>query len=409
MMQIRLAWRNLWRNPRRTSVILAAVVLGVWAMVVFGALMEGMMDQMVRNAVSTLTGNLQIQAPGFRDDPVVQNRMPDASPARLAAEKLAQRSDLKWAPRVRLEAVAQNARHTAGVTLVGIEADREKDVSFLGEAVVEGEMLPKSEANAILVGRALLEDFATKPGNKLILMSQDANGEIASRAFRIRGVFETSMEANEMQYVFVHLAAAQEMLEMGDGLTEVVLVTGGTGRADAVAAQLKAELPADGYRVYTFRELVPWLRAYMEIFGSYLIIWNLVVFVAMGFGLVNTMLMAVFERMREFGLLKALGMVPRRILGHILTESLFLLALGMLAGSLLSWLTVLLLAHTGIDISAFAEGTDMFGMSRVIYPRMTAFSLLAANLMVLVLGLLVCLYPAWKAARFTPVEAMRQT
>jgi len=240
------------------------------------------------------------------------------------------------------------------------------------------------------------------------LMSEDAAGEIASRAFRIVGVYEAELAATEKQFVFVTKSAAQEMLGMGDAVSEVAVLLPNPTRGEGPAAALRTALP-EGYAVHTWRELLPLVEAYLEINRKSVAIWYFVVFIAMGFGIVNTMLMAVYERIREFGLLKALGMKPGWIIRGVVTESLLVLLIGILAGNFLALSTVLIVARTGIDLSVFAAGAEFAGMPRVIYPVLKTEHVTAANLVVLVLGLIVSLYPALKAARFTPVEALAHT
>ena len=174
-MFFRLAWRNIWRNPRRTAVILTAVIIGIWSMVFLGALMRGMADQMVRNGIATLTGHVQIHQKDFRADPVIEHRIADPAPVASAlAESLPPGAD--WTPRVRLDAVVSNARHSAGATLVGIDPRREARVSFIGGAVKEGRYLEPGDRNGIVVGKALIDKFETKLGRKLVLMSQYTRG-----------------------------------------------------------------------------------------------------------------------------------------------------------------------------------------------------------------------------------------
>jgi ABC-type antimicrobial peptide transport system permease subunit len=176
-----------------------------------------------------------------------------------------------------------------------------------------------------------------------------------------------------------------------------------------VVSGLKTALPPERFEVLTWKELLPFQMAYLKVLDGFIWIWYLVVFVAMGFGIVNTTLMAVFERMREFGLLKALGMKPWWILREVLTESFLLLVTGMLIGNILSFLSIYLLSGSGIDLSALAAGAEYAGMSRVIYPALEGKDVLMSNLIVLLLGLVVSAYPAAKAARFTPVEALAHT
>ena len=312
--------------------------------------------------------------------------------------------------RVRIEAVAANARHNLGVTLLGIDPADEARVSFIGDAVAQGRYLAPGDDDAILIGRALAQRFETRLGRKLILMAQDTRGEIASRAFRIRGIYRAEMAATEKTFVFVTRKSAQQMLAMDDSVSEIAVALPAHDLAPSIARRLQGLLdnPSEPIAVRSWRQALPLLDSYLGIYDNFILIWFVVVFVAIGFGIVNTTLMAVFERMREFGLLKALGMRPRRIVRGILTESLFILIIGMLLGDLLGLASCLALSIHGIDLSALAAGVEYAGMARIIFPAVHATDLIEANLVVLILGLLVSAYPAVRAARFTPVAAMRQ-
>lgn len=405
-MLFRLGWRNIWRNPRRTAVILIAVVIGVWSMIFLGGLMRGVGDRLVQNGIATLTGHIQIQHRGFRSDPVVENRITDPRSVYSLLNAGSLPPDAVWTPRVRVNAVANNARHSRGVTLVGIDPGREARVSFIADAVVRGRYLQPVDPYGIVIGESLAETFETELGHKLVLMAQGTTDETASRAFRIAGIFRAETEAVEKQFVFVHLDSARTMLSLGEDICEIAILLPENDPAAAVAATLRRELSADRYAVFTWRQLLPLVTAVLRMYDGFILVWFLTVFIAMGFGLVNTILMAVFERIREFGLLRAMGMKPGWVVGEVLSESFFLLVMGLAAGNLLGILTVTVLARTGIDLSAFAEGMEFVGMSRTIIPSLYLEDLIAANLTVLILGLLVSLYPAIKAARITPVEAM---
>jgi len=404
-MDVQMAWRNIWRNPRRTAVILIAVIIGVWSMVFLGALMRGILEGMIQNGINTLTGHVQIHQASYPDDPSIEHSIADPA----AIEQILPRHlppGSHWTKRVRVNAVANNARHNSGVTLVGIDPEKEVRVSFIGTAVTRGRYLKREDKNAILVGRALAEQFETRLGRKLILMTQDKSGRTASRAFRIRGIFRGEMEATEKTYVFVTRRAAQDMLKLEQAVSEMAIRLPEHDLAEKTARVLKSHLAGGDLLVRSWQEVLPLLRAYLQMYDTFILIWFLVVFVAMGFGILNTTLMAVFERMREFGLLKALGMRPGRIVRGILTEALFILVFGMVAGNLLGLTSCWALSLNGIDLSALAEGVEYAGMSRLIFPVVWFKDVLSANLVVLLLGLLVCLYPAFKAARFTPVKAM---
>lgn len=407
-MDLMLSFRNILRNPRRTLVILIAVVVGVWNMIVLAGLMRGVETEMVKNGLADMTGSIQIHAKGYLDDPVVEHSMADPAVIdRVLAETLP--DNVPWSHRIRVNAVASNARNSSGVNLVGIDPEKEALVSFIGDAVVDGRYLATDDTNAILVGRAFLKNFDTKIGYKLILMSQNTKGDIASKAFRIVGVFQAEMEATEKSLVFVPRKEAAGMLKLGKAYSETVMLfpdTDMSGLMERQAADsLSGEL-GDTYDVSTWRDLLPMLRAYLDTNDFFLYIWYGVVFVAMGFGVVNTTLMAVYERMREFGLLKALGTTPFRLIKGVLLESFLILVAGIVLGSVAGILTVLAIARNGIDLSSLSAGTEMWGMPRIIFPVLSLSDILIAGIVVLILGLLVSLYPAIKAARFTPVEAM---
>ncbi|UCG06407.1 MAG: ABC transporter permease [Desulfobacterales bacterium] len=407
-MYLQLAWRNIWRNTRRTTVILVAVIIGIWSMILLGALMRGIAAGMIKNGISTLTGHLQIHHIGYRDDPAIETSM--ANPQMIEnALTLVLPIESMWATRVRVNAVASNARHSSGVTLVGIDPLSEARVSFIGKAISKGRYLEQSDPNGILVGAALLDKFETKLGRKLVLMSQNTSGEIASRAFHIVGIFNAEMQATEKQFVFVTRPASQQMLNLGHGISEISVILPEKTDISAIISALKDALPQDQYEVHSWRELLPFQTAYLRILDGFIWIWYLVVFVAMGFGIVNTTLMAVFERMREFGLLKALGMNPWWILRAVLTESFLLLFSGMIIGNILAFLSIYLLSGIGIDLSAMAAGAEYAGMSRIIYPAIEFKDIMMANSIVMLLGLLVSAYPATKAARFMPVKALAHT
>lgn len=403
-MKLIIAWRNLWRHKRRTAVILFAMIVGVWAMVFFSAFMRGMMTDMVRQNTSNLTGHIQVQAPGYFENPVIENRIRDFSRVREVVDELVP-EDAHWSARLRVGAMVRSSRGAFGTTFVGIVPDEEAAVSFIGGAQLDGEGLGAS-ANGILVGQALLERLEAKIGHRLVVDAQDSNGQIVSRAFKIVGVFRGQMEIVEKQFVFCNRAELQDMLGVGDDVSEFSVALADVNEADALSEHIRAKLPADEFTVLTWGQMVPFMNAYLDSMDVYALIWNLVVFIAMAFGLVNSVLMAVFERVREFGLIRALGVTPQGVIAGVLLETSMLLVLGLIAGCIVSEATILVLDRTGIDFSAFQDGSEYFGISRVIYPVSEIMDYLRACITVIVLGLLVSLYPAVKAARITPVQAM---
>jgi ABC-type lipoprotein release transport system permease subunit len=199
----------------------------------------------------------------------------------------------------------------------------------------------------------------------------------------------------------------QALLGMGDDISEIAVVGGDYRAPGPLLAHVRAAAPADA-EVLPWTELDTYLGMMLGVMDGFVLVWIVVIFLALSFGLVNTLMMAVFERVREIGLMQALGMKPSAILYQVLLESVMLLILGLLCGNLLALLTVLPI-RDGIDLSAVAEGFEMMGVSSTLYPALQVRDLVTANVVVLVLGILTGLLPAWRASQYRPVEAIAKT
>ncbi|MBT8110366.1 MAG: FtsX-like permease family protein [Gammaproteobacteria bacterium] len=399
---VRLAWRYLWRNHRRTIIMLSAISVGVWAMIFMTALTRGMVDQMIKDGVSVLPGHVQVHHPLFLDDPSVSNRIT------IGDAELARAFDTAgfkaWASRVKVPAVIASERESRGVTLLGIDPAAEREFSFVSYDDVEGRFLEGADDNGIVIGRELASKLETEVGKRVVLMSQDPENEIADRGFRVVGLFKANMPAFEESYVFIGKQAAQKMLRIGDTTTEIVFLADDYRNIEPTFKQVSARVDSS-LEVSRWYEVDTYLGTMLKVMDGFVLIWVIVIFLALSFGLVNTLVMAVFERVREIGLMLALGMKPASILGQIIIESMLLLAVGLAIGDLLAWATIQPL-QGGIDISAVAEGMEMMGASSVLYPKLYLSDMIRANVVVLILGFLASLSPAWRASRYEPVEAI---
>ena len=399
---VRLAWRNLWRNHRRTVIMLAAIILGTWAMIFMTALMRGMVTDVVREGINALPGHVQVHHPEYRDDPSVANPIP-LSDSEITA-RFADAGFTGWASRVRVPAVVTSEYDSRGITLLGIDPERERDLTFVDYARVEGRFLESVDDRGVVIGQKLARTLNTRLGKRIVLMSQDQDNEIADRGFRVVGLFEADVTAYEEAFVFVGKSTAQNMLRIGDQVSELFAV--GDDYRDVEAVYQRVAALVDGsVDVQPWFEIDTYLSAMSKVMDGFLYVWIIVIFLALSFGLVNTLVMAVFERVREIGLMLALGMKPIFILGQIVIESLMLLALGLAVGTVLAWAAVQPIKD-GIDISIVDEGLDMWGMSSVLYPELLLSDVILANVVVLVLGFLASLSPAWRAAHYEPVEAI---
>lgn len=399
----RLAWRNLWRNHRRTLIMIAAVSVGIWAMMFMTALMRGMVNEMVRDSVRSLPGHVQVHHPDYRDDPNVVNFIDEPSGQLL--ELLNGEGVVGWAGRVRVPAIISSERESRSVTFVGIDPARESSISFVADDTDEGRFLEDRADSGIIIGRKLADTLDTGLGKRIVIMSQDPDNEIADRGFRIVGLFDSSLQALEESFVFTGIETAQQLLKIGDHVHEIA-VTGTAGFRNIDPLYLSiAEAAGPELSTLPWYELDSYLGTMLTVMDGFVFVWIVVIFLALSFGLVNTLVMAVFERVREIGLMLALGMKPMTILGQVIVESVMLLMIGLLIGNLLAYATVIPLSG-GIDLSIVAQGMEFFGASAVLYPALEIKDVIMANVIVIVLGILASLSPAWRASRYQPIEAI---
>jgi len=288
--------------------------------------------------------------------------------------------------------------------LLGVDPARERDLTFVDYDTVEGRFLEAKDDVGIVIGRKLAKTLNTEVGKRVVIMSQDPDNDIADRGFRIVGIFDANVTSFEESFVFAGKATVQKMLRIGDQVSELVVV--GDDYRDVEAAYAKTvALIDDGVEVRRWFNIDTYLGLMLKVMDGFVLVWIVVIFMALSFGLVNTLVMAVFERVREIGLMLALGMKPASILGQIIIESLLLLALGLATGSVLAWATVLPM-QDGVDLSIVGEGMEMWGMSTVLTPELLLSDVVLANVVVLVLGFLASLSPAWRAAHYEPIEAI---
>jgi ABC-type lipoprotein release transport system permease subunit len=362
----RLAWRYLWRNHRRTVVMLSAIAVGTWAMIFMTALTRGMVDQMIVDGISVIPGHVQIHDPDYLDDPSVYNRVA-LSDTELTA-RFHDAGFVAWASRVRVPAVVTSERESRGVTLLGIDPQAERSFSFVDYDAVEGRFLDGADDKGVVLGAKLADTLETRVGKRVVLMSQDPDNEIADRGFRVVGLFHAEIEVTEESYAFIGKRTAQDMLRIGDTVTEVVFVGDDYRDVEPLVANVMGRVD-DSVQVSRWTEVDTYLGTMMGMMDGFMLIWVIVIFLALSFGLVNTLVMAVFERIREIGLMLALGMKPASVLGQIIIESMMLLAVG-------------------------------------LYPNLSIDDVILANMVVMILGFLASLSPAWRASRYEPVEAI---
>jgi len=213
-----LAWRNLWRNHRRTIIMLSAITIGAWAMIFMTALSRGMVSDMIRDGIQSLPGHIQVHNPAYRDDPSIGNLIPDTD--RDIAARFGNAGISNWTSRIRVPAVVTSERDSRGVTFIGIDPQRERTMSFVADDIVEGRFLESVDDTGLVMGARLADILDTELGKRVVVMSQDPANDIADRGYRIVGIFKAKLEAQETAMLFAGKATVQKMLGIEGGVNE---------------------------------------------------------------------------------------------------------------------------------------------------------------------------------------------
>ncbi len=399
---LKMAWRNIGRNRRRTAVTVGAMTLGLFAMVIWFAMLEGMLNDMEETIVEVDVGDLQMHAPTYLDDPSLYTVIDDVDALlpRLAAAG--------FRASARLVGAGLAAAHdsAAGASLRGVDVEDDARVSVIATRLAEGAWLDDGDPAGVVVGRRLARSLNLALGDELVVLSQATDGGIANDLYTVRGILDSVSDGVDRSAVFLTEAAFRELFFMPAGAHEIVVRK--SDDVELAAAVETAQGLAPDLDTQSWRSLMPTIATYLDSARAAMGLVSAVIYIVIAILILNAMLMAVFERIREFGVLKALGVEPRQVLALIFVESGLQTGLALVAGMVLAVPTLWYLAEFGIDTGALG-GVTVIGASFATVWRASAspaaFITPATTLVVLVL--LAVIYPAMKAARISPVEAMR--
>ena len=358
---------------------------------------------MLDTAVSGLTGHIKLQASGFADDPSLQNAFSSLPPISLGDEVPV----LGFAQRINIPAVISSERETRGVAMVGVNPANE-GISLYRDFVIEGEDLGGPEDGRLLMGKALAETLQTRVGRRGVVIMEDANGKSRERGYRIAGIFDAPMKISEELLVFTGLEALQAALgnaKLSEPITELSLVLGAEEDRGVAQRELAAQYPQ--LVVKDWREMQPQVAEIVNLVDATMAIWFFLIMSALTFGLVNTLIATVMQRTRELGMLRALGMNQRLLLIQVVMECVGIMVVGVIAGLLLGIAMVFGLGD-GIDLSAFSESVEAFGMSTLLKPVLTLEDLLLFGGLSVLLGFFASYFPARRALQISPLMAMNR-
>ena len=406
MLTLRLAWRNAWRNRRRTGIVVTAVAVGIAGTLVSMAVNYGMVFQMVETAIATELGHVQLHAPGFDANPELRVRFLDGG--RRAVKLVEQLEGVRsFSRRVRSEGLVSSPRASAGVRLVGIEPQREARVSVISDSITQGRYLEDDGTRrTVLLGEKLAARLEVAVGDKVVVSAQDLSGDLAGEALRVQGLFRTASSELDRSSIFVRLEEAQRLLGLGDAVSEIIVLADSRSEIPGVERELVANL--EDSEVRTWEDLQPVLVYLIDLFDQMALVMYAAVFIAMAFGIANVLLMTIFERTREIGIMTAIGFGRRRLMAAIVAEALVVTLLGVGLGFGLAVSGVWALSD-GIDLSRWAEGLTAVGVGTRIVPVLRSSDFSAPIGVAIVTAVLASAWPAWRAVRLRPAEAVRQT
>ncbi|MCF6290731.1 MAG: ABC transporter permease [Desulfobacterales bacterium] len=405
---LKMAWRNIWRNPRRTLLTVAAIGFASLVLIFMLSFQLGSYQAMINSAVTIDTGHLQVQAAAYRQkksmrlvvaDPAVVDAVLDSVPAIRA-----------YTSRASGFALVSSAQRTYGIRVTGIDPRSEPRVSRLKKLVRSGRFLNNSDRDSALVGILLARNLRVAPGDELTLLGQGRDGSVAAAVVTVRGIFKSGIAEFDRSALYIPLAAFQDIFAMDGAVHKVVAICNSLDEVapakQAVAAGLARAGAGKTLRVLDWQELMPGLLQAIQLDLVSGFIFYLLLVLVVAFSILNTFLMAIFERTREFGVLMALGITPGRLTRLLLLESLGLTMVGIAAGIIGGGLFTWYFQVHGLDFSGSSEILAEYGIEGRLYPRLSLLSLLAGPLVVMVITFFAALYPAFKVRRLKPVEAL---
>jgi len=382
---------------------MAAMAFACFIMIFFSSLMEGMMQGSERAVVSMNLGDIQIHAYGYRDDPDLYTRIDHADELVASLES----HGFRAASRIYAYGLLAANLASNGVQLRGIDLDKEKEVTELYQHVSRGRWLDANDADGVVLGKKLAGTLGVDIGDELVFVGQSADGYMANELFRVRGILKSVSDGIDRMGLFMPMQSLRELMGISDGAHEIVVIRSdrSTDLADQTAI---VESLASGLEVKNWKQLMPVVARMIDTADVQIIIMLVIFYIAVATVVLNAMLMNVFERIHEFGIMKALGVSPAQLLALIFAETLIMALLAAVTGLVSGWWISDYYQFNGIDMSALAGSISYGGIAfdPVWYATVTTEALAYPVIFLLIVAVLAVIYPAMKAALIRPVKAI---
>jgi len=404
---IALAWRNIWRYKRRTNLTLAGIAFSCFLFVFATPVQYGAFDSMIDLSLRMFMGHAQVQKEGYLDNPQMSTVIDDAS---AVTERLSATGKYD-AIGIRIAgfALVSSEQRSYGAQVLGVETQNERTISGLPATIRDGSFLSADDALEVVIGRALARNLKVGVGDELTLLGSGMDGSVAASILNIVGIFESGDNQLDRFMVEIPIKTFQAMFSMGDSAHMIIVSAKNPNDRDILPMMLSEDIPANsGLVAVGWEELLPGLKEMWSMKKGGGLIFMLILTVVVVFSIFNTFLMSILERTKEFGLMLALGAMPRNIIRMVMTESLMISILGLMAGLLISLPLVLYLAQTGFMYPGMDEILDQYNVNiDKIFPQVNLFNILLGPAIIFISTNLAAWIPILRIRRLKPVDAMR--
>ncbi len=402
----RIAFRSLWRNPKRSALTAGATAFGLGAFLFLYAFTDGFFEQMINNSIDFSTSHVQIEPRGYRGE--LSPALFISQPAAMLAQAQQHPAVIAAAPRIQVEAMISTPTQTEPLILTGVDTVLEPQVTRLDRVMVEGRYLQAGNDMEIVLGRKLADELDVRLGEKIVVTTQLADSSLGSAAYRLVGIYQTDNEIFDRTLGFIGLSQAQALLAMQDRVSTITIRLAERDLSQQTAAELSHGLTTTNYLAKPWQEIMPVLVQMIDVSRLMFFVVLVIVFAVVAIGVMNTLFMSVLERTREFGVMLAVGTEPRLIVRMVVYEAVMLGLIGIVVGVFIGMLLVAWSGTRGINLSGFAGATGSIpGLTDVIYPVLIFNNLWFPTLLLFITGIAAAFYPAVRAARLEPVAAIR--
>ncbi|MEO2052114.1 MAG: FtsX-like permease family protein [Allomuricauda sp.] len=404
-MLVQIAWRNIWRNKTRSFVVIGSIVIGLWASIFILAFAWGLYKNNIDESVSRQLSHIQIHHPEFTHQQESKFVIEHSD----SILSLLQKDDRVQAASARTitKGMITSPTTATGVTVYGISPAAEEKQIGLNDNLIEGDYFESGKSNEIFIGEKLAKKLKIKLRSKVVVTFTDIESNMVSAAFRVGGIYRSRNLSLDEVNVYVQKQSLDNLLGLKSSESnELAILLKNESALDSFKSDVQLMVPYK--KVEDWMDLSPELELVIESFHLYTYIITGIILLALTFGIVNTMLMSVLERIRELGMLMAIGLNKKKIFVMIMLETLFLTLIGCPVGLLVGWLSVLVLGSIGINIAIFSEGLASYGFSSIIYPALDSQNYWTVAIMCLITALLSAIYPAFRALQLNPAESIRK-